>query len=388
MNSFNPERLRSARLLAGLSLRQLEEKLLNKVSYNAINKYERGEMQPEVSTILQFAEVLSMPVSYFFESSTIHLGNIEFRKRNSLTKKEIEQIKIRTRDKIERYLQAERLLGINEVFNNPVTEMVVKDVSMAEQMAVIVRTEWGLGTNPISNVIEMMEENEVKVIEVAASEKFDGLSTFVDCVIPVAVINEYFPTERKRFTALHELGHLMMNLELEDEKEAEYACHRFAGAFLFPETEVRKTLGDKRKNISIGELVAIKEEYGISAQAIMRRALDLNIITDSSYKIFCVKIAGNRKEEGLGMFKGEEKSHRLSQLVFRLYAEGAIDEPKAAVLTGLPASKFRALYNNAPDEEVKTEYAPTTAFSRAWAEDEPDYSDDDIIKINPNYEGW
>ena len=387
MKTFNGNRLKSARLLAGLSLRQLEEKLLNRVSYNAINKYEIGQMQPETGTIIRLAEVLSIPVAYLFETTEIELGQIDFRKKNNLTKNEIEQIKIKTRDKVERYLQAENLLGISKKFNNPISRKQIKEVGRAEEMAEIVRSEWGLGINPISNVIEMLEEHGVKVIEVEASDKFDGLSTYVD-EIPVAVINENFPVERKRFTALHELGHLLMNLKFDSDKEGEKACHRFAGALLFPESEVRKILGDKRKNIALGELVAIKEEYGISAQAAMRRAFDLEIISASSYKFFCMKMGGNKKEEGLGSFKGEEKSYRLIQLVFRLFAEGVLDENKAALLSGMSLMKFRALFNNIPEKDLQSEYSTTTAFAKAWGEDEPKYTDDDLIIINPNYEGW
>lgn len=388
MSTFNNERLKAARLLAGLSLRQLEEALLNKVTYNSINKYEKGLMQPESGTILRLSEVLNVTPAYFFETNSIELGEINFRKQNSLTQAEVELIKEKTKDKVQRYIEAEKLLSISKEFNNPIGKKQVKDVARAEEMAELVRNEWGLGLNPIPNVIEMLEENEVKVIEIEASDKFDGLSTYVDDGIPVAVVNESFTIERKRFTALHELGHLMMNIKIEAERDKENACHRFAGAMLFPEAEVRKTLGDTRSNIAMGELVAIKEEYGISAQAAMRRVLDLEIISPLCYKQFFIKLAGNRKEVGLGSYRGEEKSHRLLQMVFRLYAEGVIDEPKAASLAGISSTNFRAMYYNIPDEEIKRPTdMPTTAFAKAWGEDEQEYTDDDLITINPNYEG-
>lgn len=388
MSTFNNDRLKTARLLAGLSLRQLEEELLNKVTYNSINKYEKGLMQPEIGTILRLAEVLNVTPSYFFETNSIELGEINFRKQNSLTQAEVELIKEKTKDKVQRYIEAEKLLSISKAFNNPIGKKQVKDVARAEEMAELVRNEWGLGTNPIPNVIEMLEENEVKVIEIEASEKFDGLSTYVDDGIPVAVVNDSFTIERKRFTALHELGHLMMNIKIEEEQDKENACHRFAGAMLFPEAEVRKTLGDNRSNIAMGELVTIKEEYGISAQAAMRRVLDLEIISPLCYKQFFMKLAGNRKEVGLGTYKGEEKSYRLLQMVFRLTSEKVISVEKAAALAGIPVYEYRALYNNVPmDEEMYLYNTGNTAFAEAWAEDEPEYSLDDVKSINPDYAG-
>lgn len=388
MSSFNSDRLKTARLLAGLSLRQLEEAVLSKVSYAAINKYEKGLMQPDAGTVLRFAEVLKVPAGYFFENSTVHLGEINFRKKRSPAVGAIEQIKEKTRDKVERTIEAERLLNRSNPFQNPIGKKQVKDKARAEEMAQIVRSEWELGTRPIANVMEMLEENEVKVIEISAPEAFDGLSTYVNGGIPVVVVNESFTIERKRFTALHELGHLLMNLKQTGETEKENACHRFAGAMLFPQAAARKLLGEKRSHISLGELVAIKEEYGISIQAAMRRALDLEIISPGAYKQFFMKLGGNKKEVGLGSYKGEEKSYRLLSLVFRLLAERVISMEKASALAGMSVPVFSALYNNLPPEEEEYLYNPAgTAFTAAWGDDEPEYSLEDIKTINPDYAG-
>lgn len=385
---LNNERLKTARLLAGMSLRQLEEAVSFKVTHNSINKYEKGLMQPEISTILVLAQALNVTPSYFFETNSIKLGEINFRKQSSLTLGEVDLIKAKTRDKIHRYIETEKLLNISNKFNNPIAKKLVEYPERAEEMAEIVRKHWGLGTNPIPNVIEMLEENEVKVIEIEASEKFDGLSTYVDDVIPVAVVNENFTVERKRFTALHELGHLMMNINIHVEKDIETACHRFAGALLFPSSEVNKALGNKRSNIAMGELVTIKEEYGISAQATMRRALDLGIINPIAYKQFFMKLSRNKKEEGLGSFKGDEKSYKLLQMVYRLTSERVISMEKAAALVGISLQEYRALYNNVPmDEETYLYNTTVNTLANAWSNDEPEYTVDDIKTLNPDYAG-
>lgn len=384
---FNPEILKSARLLAGISLRELQNRLEGIVSHNAISKYEQGVMIPDISTIIRLAEVLGIRPGEFFIDSKVSLGKIDFRKKSSLSKTEVAQIQEKTKQHVERYLEVEGLLNLSAKFNNPIAKRIVKSAPKAEEMAEIVRADWGLGTFPISNVIETLEEREVKVIEVAASEKFDGLSTYVDERIPVAVVNENFPAERKRFTVLHELGHLMMNIPNSESKTCESYCHRFAAALLFPASEVFQTLGQKRKSIAMGELVAIKEEYGISVQAAMRRAYDLEIISQQSYKSFCIKMAGNRREEGLGSFKGVERSHRLLQLVFRLASEKVVTLERAAALLDLSLAKFKALFYNL--EEGAEEYtyrSPASSFSAAWGDDESEYSFKDLKTLNPVYE--
>ncbi len=387
MPIFNKDRLKSARLLAALSLRELEEKLSYRVTYNSINKYEKGQMQPDPGTIIKLSQILKVSPSYFFEPNNIQLGEIEFRKSTNTTETEIELIKEKTKDKVERYIQVEKLLNISKPFNNPISRKQVKSVDKAEELAEVLRSEWGLGTNPIPNVIEMLEENEVKVIEVDASESFDGLSTYVDDGIPVTVINDSFTVERKRFTALHELGHLTMNLKLNSKREKEDACHRFAGALLFPKEVVISTLGEKRSNIAMGELITIKEEYGISIQATMRRAFDLDIIAPSTYRQFCIKMSNNKKEEGLGNYKGEEKSHRLMQLVLRLASENIVSLDKASILAGVSSAEFNSIFYGTSSEETTDLYSTLgTTFSMAWGEDEPEYTLDDLKTFNPNYE--
>lgn len=384
---FNYERLKSARLLAGLSLRQVEERLQSRVSYNSISKYEKGQMLPDNVTILKLAEALNVAVGYFFTPNIVELGSIEFRKRGNLTDTEIDLLKEKTKHTLERYIEVESLLSISSNFSNPITHYQVDHPDKVEDVAKIFRQHWCLGNNPVSNVIEMLEENEVKVIEVNASDKFDGLSTIVNKQIPVAVINSSFTIERKRFTAIHELGHLILNIpSFLSNGQKEAICHRFAAAILFPKEEAIKLLGDKRSNIALGELVALKEEYGISAQAIMKRALDLQIITEPSYKRFCVKISGNRKEEGLGSYKGDEKSMRLLKLVLRLVSENVISIEKGAELANLSVEELFATLNNSIDEGVSDfYYANAGSFSMAWDNEEPEYHLEDVKTINPYY---
>jgi Zn-dependent peptidase ImmA (M78 family)/DNA-binding XRE family transcriptional regulator len=389
MEIFNSARLKNARLLAGLSLRQLAALLDEKVSYNSINKYEKGEMQPEIGTVLRLSQCLKVSPSYLYEKDIVQLGQIDFRKKSSLSAAAIEQIKIKSKDKVQRFLEVEQLLNIPYTFKNPVGKLVISTPLDAEAAAEGVRSAWELGTNPIPNVIEMLEENEVKVIEVEAPEKFDGLSTYINGSVPVAVVNELFTTERKRFTVLHELGHLLLNMQVKTMKEAENACNRFANSVLVPKSELFKLLGKKRKSISMGELIAIKEEYGISIHAIVGRALDLEIITPGYYRFFCITMAKNKREEGLGVFKGTEKSNKLLQLVFRAASENLLTMEKAAQLAGLPMNEFTSLFYGVPVDDLnlnKNEISST--FSRAWEVDEPEYSLDDIKTINPGYAGW
>ena len=385
MKEIFPYRLKSARKRAGLSMRQLSEALDHRVSYNAIKKYEDGKMLPERAVLLSLADALKVQLEYFSRPVRFDLGDIEFRKRASLGSKQIDQIKEETRDLLERYIEVEQLSGIKSEFLNPLTGREIKTEADVEGAADLLRQSWQLGINPIPNVIEMMEEQEIKVLEIKAADKFDGLSTYVTG-IPVTILNKTFFPDRKRFTALHELGHLV--LPISDAVDKEKICNRFAGAMLIAEVEMKRLLGSQRTNVpELGELIQIKEEYGISIQALMRRAYDLDIVNRTVYQKFSRMIARHRKEEELGEFKGEEKAFRFMQLIFRLVSEGGISMSKAAHLSGLSLDEFKAKYYRIEEEELDWTQAPeATAFAAAYGEDEPEYDFSDIIELNPDYD--
>ena len=46
-----------------------------------------------------------------------------------------------------------------------------------------IKEEWKLGEDGINNLIEILEENKIKVIEIDAPSEFDGLSGYVNEII-------------------------------------------------------------------------------------------------------------------------------------------------------------------------------------------------------------
>ncbi|RYY60329.1 MAG: helix-turn-helix domain-containing protein [Chitinophagaceae bacterium] len=331
------ERLKSARKMKGWSLQDLSDNLTLALSKQALSKYEQGEMNPGSDVLIALANALDVKPDYFLREP-IELGEIAFRKTPDLSAKEIDRITELVKDHLERYLEVEELLGITTQFKSPIKDKVISDPEQIDGLVAQLNKAWNLGYDPIPNVIDMLEEHNVKVIEIDADDKFDGLSTWVD-KIPVVVVSKHYSVERKRFTALHELGHLVLSIDKGADEER--ICHAFAGAMLLPDGSLEKLLGNKRKNIAMGELVSIKEQFGISIQAIMMRAQLKGIVDKTFVSKFWRAIGGNKKEIGLGKFKGNEKSYRFQHLVFRLAAEEIVSLSKAANLAGKKLAQFR-----------------------------------------------
>jgi len=346
MKEIVAKRIKSARTLAGLSLRELSEKLNGLVSYNAISKYEKALMMPDSKILIQMAHAMNVKPDYFFRPFTVEIGNIEFRKRRKLLVKEVNAIKEDVTDTISRYIELEQFLNLSSDFESPIKDLIISNGNDIENAVNILLEKWKIGFNALPNVIELLEDKEIKVIELDVNLEFDGLSGWANEKIPVIVVNKNFPVERKRFTALHELAHLVLSFaDGLEHKVVEKLCHRFAGAILMPKETFLLELGDTRKKISLSELMAIKETYGISIQAIMARAKDLEIISQERYIDFRIWInkggEARKKEEGLGSFIGKEQSTRFKQLLYRATSEEIISMSKAANLANQKLATFR-----------------------------------------------
>ncbi|MFW5753622.1 MAG: helix-turn-helix domain-containing protein [Marinilabiliaceae bacterium] len=342
MKEIFAKRLKSARVLAALSQEQLVKKMGNIVTKNAVSKYEKGEMMADGKILLALSKALKVKPDYFFRPYTVEIDKVEFRKKKRLSVKEVNSIRQNVTDFVERYLEVEQFLNISTSFVNPIEDLNIKCLKDVEKAALEVRSKWNLGLNALSNVIDLLEDNEIKVIEVDANEDFDGFCGWADRKIPIIVINKNYNADRKRLTALHELGHLILNLADDlSEKEKEKRCFQFAGALLLPESTFKSEIGPVRSHLTLPELITLKEAFGISIQAIMARARDLGIINEPQFINFRKWISKNRSEENLGYFGGNEKAFRFKQLIYRAASEEVISLSKAANLSNQKLAEFR-----------------------------------------------
>lgn len=347
------ENLRRARMKAGLSLRQLEERIGRKVSAQAIGKYERGEMQPTTKVLEVLAGALGISVNYLASSHTIKLGTIEFRENKLIRSKSDEKLVEGTINyQLMRYLRVEELVETStKEWDRPRQfPFPVRSIMEAEWAAHRVRDDWNLGNDPIPHLSDFLEERGFKVILVDMPESIAGVTCFVENnlgpKLPVIVTSNRITGERQRFTIAHELGHLLLDI-VNPSINIEKACDKFAGAFLMPERVLWETLGKKRKSISIGELLVLKRFLGVSVQALTYRTRDLGIINDYTYRSLYSEFS---KRGWLKPPYSEpspvqtEIPHRFTRLCFRALSEEIIDEHSAAELLDIPITQLREAF--------------------------------------------
>jgi Zn-dependent peptidase ImmA (M78 family)/transcriptional regulator with XRE-family HTH domain len=345
MNEIFSERFKSARLMKGFSLQDLADALDNQLSRQALHRYEKGEVIPDNDKINQLSRVLDVTPDFFFRSTKVELSEIEFRKLSKMPQKEATVIKEKTKEKLSRYLELEEILGLPNEFENHLIDFgSVTSYQQVNEAAMLLRKKWNLGNGAIFNVVEILEDKNIKVIKLDVDEDFDGLQTFVNKTIPVVAYNikKANKPDRIRFTLLHELAHLLLEFGNITERQKETLCHQFAGAMLLPEDTIKSELGEHRNKLSSLELANIKKQYGISMQAIIMRAKDCGIINENYTKqLFFFFKQMNWKVDEPYEYEGVEQSNRFEQLLFRALIEDQISMSKAAALNNQTLADFR-----------------------------------------------
>jgi Zn-dependent peptidase ImmA (M78 family)/DNA-binding XRE family transcriptional regulator len=341
-------RLKQARLAAGLSLRVLGERA--GISAMAISKYEREESTPSSDVLLRLAKTLDVRTEYFFRQSEVELKGQRYRKHEDLPEKETQRVLSDVRDQLERWIELEQFVPTpwSKALNMPQgLPAQIKHPEEIEDVAKKVREAWDLGTIPIPDLVETIEDQGLKIFMTAhhANHKFDGMVAYAN-EKPIIVVGKDWPGDRQRFTLAHELGHLVLEGRLSKDIDEEKACHRFAGAFLVPKDRAIEALGKQRTWIEPQELSMLKKEWGLSMLGWVFRARDLDILPQyratQMWNLFKEK-TWNITEPGEPY--PSQDSHLYSQLVYRALAEEFIGESKAAELLSMTLSSLRALRN-------------------------------------------
>lgn len=149
------------------------------------------------------------------------------------------------------------------------------DTSPAE-VALMVRAQWRMPVGPVRGLVRWLEAAGCIIVEEDfGTARIDGMSQWVGDH-PVMLINGATPTDRKRLTLAHELGHLVLHNGLSSE-ELEREANEFAAEFLMPAHVIKADL----RPATIGRLRDLKRVWGVSIQALFERAYALRLVTSA-----------------------------------------------------------------------------------------------------------
>ncbi|MDQ0773061.1 Zn-dependent peptidase ImmA (M78 family)/transcriptional regulator with XRE-family HTH domain [Streptomyces aurantiacus] len=352
---FDSARLKMARHLAGLRKSDLAA-LVDK-SPTAVAAWESGAKRPTPATVAQLALSLSVDPGFFAiraEDVAALCTAPHFRSLRSTSQLARDQayaygqLAVDITNSLERHVE----------FPDPAVPSYPvpvddPDGDGPERAAQLLRQEWAMGDGPAGHLVRMLENHGVLVVFSPPQTATVDAYSFDSKLRPVVVLNpikrDYY---RQRFDVAHELGHLMMHSDAEPGgRIVEAQAHRFAAELLMPADQIRDLLPATMGGPAWQTLARLKEQWGVSIQALLYRARWLGRLSDTSYRnaMTTISARGWRRNEP-GLISAIEQPSLLPRAVELLTQEG-IDESQLVTQCRMPTELFRTVTARTPDGE-------------------------------------
>ena len=265
-------RLHEARQMMGLSMEKLAELTGGIITKQSISRYEKGLMLPKRVAKLAMAKALNISDSYFDGTNLkIDMPMLRTTSNGKLSEDELQALEAKLSFWAEQYLTKEKEAGFPTQFQNPIKDTKVSTLEDAIQASILLREKWHCGDGPIASILRLLERKGIMILAATLPDYVFGMSTWADKKHPLMILDfnpEKSSVEKLRFTAVHELAHLLLLFPQESEYSVEKRCDLFASFFLLPKQTFIEELGaEKREKITLDEMIDIKELYGASLAA-------------------------------------------------------------------------------------------------------------------------
>ena len=253
------------RRAADVTQEQMAEKL--GITQVALSRYENNLRTPDAEMIEKLSSELGVTAEFLTH---------DFRMRGAIAAdahmRRQKAAKASDWKRVEAQLNALRMHSaylFDRVPMNPENRLITVDPDIHDPIAAaqMLRAGWRMPIGAVRDLVRWIESAGILVIERdMGTHRVDGMSQWA-AEHPVILINSSLPTDRKRLTLTHELGHLVMHTNYGD-ADAEDQANSFAAEFLMPDQVVAPQL----RALSLGKLAALKGEWGVSMQALIERA--------------------------------------------------------------------------------------------------------------------
>ncbi|GAA3834824.1 helix-turn-helix domain-containing protein [Amycolatopsis tucumanensis] len=279
------ERVREARVSAGLSQGELAAEI--GLDRTMVVKVERGARRLDALEVARLAEALAVPLGYFLDPRPAVVS-----RRSSPLLDDTGTNSGRAESRLEAALfewlgEVRQLidLGLLSALEPLTFPGKVDGPTAAREAARWLRKHLGLGVGPIDTMMSVCERagQFLLVTELTG----DGAS-LTDDGLAVAVVNSAADPGRRRATAAHELGHLVLGDEYSTDlgvaasrEDRERAIDAFAAELLLPVSVVRE--GWPREEVPAREfLIELAARYRTSWSTAIRQAQHAEVVEGST----------------------------------------------------------------------------------------------------------
>lgn len=268
------ERVRRTRLMLGLSQADLGAHV--GLDRTMIAKIEAGTRRIDALELIGLSRALGVPVDFVFQPLPAVLS-----RRAGLVDEKSDSAAARESGRLEVALIAwlhnvQQIVDLGLLNPGPLrlAGSPVQSADSAREAAVRLREDLGYGTRPVDSLVELCERAGMLVL--VADVPGEGAS-LVEGEFAVAVVSVHGDPGRRRATAAHELGHVVIGDEYSSDlgvhasrEEREAVIDAFAAELLLPARVIQDTVsgGPGLR----GELVRLAASYRTSWSLAIRQA--------------------------------------------------------------------------------------------------------------------
>lgn len=285
---FDPARLTQARHLAGMTKKDVAAGI--GVSPAAVGQYETGSTRPRPDLIPRLAEVLDVPITFFLagrphgklDSSMAHFRTLRSTSGTQRNKalgfaEQVWELTYALEKRVQ--LPPVDLPGFAGGEVHPGIELSRDPVEAAIQL----RKYWDLGEGPVRHLVRQIEARGIVVVTPGLDESAAKTDAFSSGGLPrpIAVLtpNRSDNVYRHRFSAAHELGHLVLHAVATGEIQQEREANMFAAEFLTPRASLQPLLSPR---IDFAQLVALQRTWGVSVNSLIYRYREFGLVSDAT----------------------------------------------------------------------------------------------------------
>ncbi len=216
-----------------------------------------------------------------------------------------------------------------------------------------VRATWGMTAGPVPHVVRLLESKGIVVafLGFSGSGRVDAFSTAAGSRPTVVLTADKGSALRTRFTAAHELAHLLLHADaIPGDIGHERQADAFAAEFLMPAAEIVTELPTR---VDLPALLRLQQRWGVSVASLLYRCRELGTLSEASYKRAIMRISrlGWRTHEP-GSDLPVERPALLAR-AFELAANSrGLTIGALAEALQLPAARVRTLLSMTDDRPV------------------------------------
>ncbi|MFE2426458.1 helix-turn-helix domain-containing protein [Streptomyces sp. NPDC059373] len=287
-DGFDPARLTQARRLAEMTKKDVAAGL--GVTPAAVGQYETGVSRPRPELIPRLAEILGVPATFFLlgrPANRLDASMAHFRSLRSTPKSQRERAlafaeqvwELTYALELRIQLPLVDLPGFAGGEVHPGAELPTDPADAAREL----RQHWGMGDGPVTHLVRRMESHGIVVVMPPASDPsaatVDAFSTRAARPLVILTANRADDVYRHRFTAAHELGHLVLHGDATGDSRQEKEADAFAAEFLTPHTSILPLLP---KRMDLARLAELRQVWGVSIHSLVYRCRELGLISDAT----------------------------------------------------------------------------------------------------------